>query len=312
MDAILPDEIGNPFLVRDLLDIEANLRKVSHCEGFNNFLKNSVSDFDSWRFVLDVAGDLFDLADCLKFEPPIAATGKKADLRLEIGTEPVIVECKSPHFSSSNPNPIRHAELNLLARKILPPGCQIHFLYKEDRGDLAFRETFSIAAEKIILGAEPGVLFENDWMIARREPDQANTPGADKYLLGIVLEHSGIWLRGTGFYEDGYTFVFCGPLTEVKKSIKKKVKRSATQADKDYPFLSIINSTGILGDRSRNFSSIQSEYSANMNTRISGVLYFQKFLTATGMRTERKFIPNPHAAKQLPQRLEADLHYAKT
>lgn len=299
LQKLIPDEIGNPFLVEYLFDLEKSLTKLKECKNFDSLLQNLSADFRPHSFTLDVASYLYDGCKELSFEPLIESSGKRADLLVEFKSQKIILECKSPTFEEAAPSIERQAELNHIARQFLPPAYQIHFYYREDRGNAAFTSAFKQIAETLSDAATSGLIFNEAWLYARIEDKQEFTPGAPVFITVLAAGQFSELLPGHAFYQDGYTLAFLGPLTDLSNPLKKKMKRSAEQADPQIPFLSVINSEALLGERAINVAGVLKEFTPRINKRISGVMLFEKHMKAKGMGVSIDLILNPHAARPI-------------
>ena len=308
LQLVLPDSVHSlnaPWF----LHLADTLRRLSQCVGFDAALDGFNHDVQATLFALGVAGYLHERSDDIVLEPEIPQTGRRADVCARIGTDKFIFECKSPQFFEAQPDLHRCAQLNSIARGLIPPGHQLHFLFRKDPGDAAFVNVFSGIGALLESYSPSDTIFQNEWLTVRVESPQGVDGSAPPLIMSLMLYgHSTNDLYpGFAFCEHGYTLAFCGPLTNLTKAICKKLKRSAKQYDPRYPFISVMNSEGIYGERHVNFKSVEKELTPEINRRVSAVCFFETHLGAKGIMRRADWVTNPYARMPVDRSLFCSL-----
>lgn len=308
-----PDEVLTKFLPKELNslvsflwleNIAENLKKFSSHDGFSDFLREFKSDIQSHVFTLNVASFLHRKCDAITFEPKIAATGRKADLLIQFEQKTIVLECKSP-ISIPKPDLKKHEQLNLMARQTLPQNYSAHFLYRENKDISDFEEVFVRVAKLLPAVTNGGTIFENSWISVRADSVLEGQLQNVEIRLDMAMfgERADECFPGHAFYQSGYTVGFYGPLINLSNLILKKLKRSARQADPNYSFITVINSSHFHGNSQQNIAGVRKEFTPKINKRIGGAWLFASSIKDEAIHFESQFVSNPFAEKPLPTNL---------
>ena len=106
------------------------------------------------------------------------------------------------------------------------------------------------------------------------------------------------------FTKDGMLTAIAGPLVSFSKKLIKKIDKSRSQNDPTSPFISVIDTTLMMGDLKQNLKDVSNVFQPSQNTRFSGVLLVSSLHKINERCLEFNFISNPFARYPITKKIE--------